>query len=232
MKKYRITENGDPDFTFYFDNDCFTEAGGDYCYNLFIIDNDGWGRLSGFNIDAYKDAKNKAEDILDAFENIGPRAWYPSHKAAMLDFDIKYTSARCHALKEWAKNADTDKTEDMAAFLSIITGHPWDVIAARGYSQGDYDEVVFCPDFYEEKDAKAAGEIYLGAAKEFIVSELDEDGEEIDSCGGYIVADCQAWKDEEYKKLVCEWAGIPEEETELRMIDGYKTVTHYTYRTA
>ena len=70
----------------------------------------------------------------------------------------------------------------------------------------------------------------MGAAKEFEVIDLDEDGNEVDNCGGYIVADSQAWRDEEYKRLVCEWAGIEESETQLEMIDGSHTYTKYTYR--
>ena len=57
-------------------------------------------------------------------------------------------------------------------------------------------------------------------------------GEEIDSCYGYIVADCEAFRDEEYKKLVSDWAGIKPEECTLEMIDGCSTHTTYNYRTA
>ncbi|HHX71168.1 MAG TPA: hypothetical protein GX708_24375, partial [Gallicola sp.] len=61
---------------------------------------------------------------------------------------------------------------------------------------------------------------------------LDENGEEDYTVWGYIIADCQAWKDEDYKRLVCEWACIPEEEARLEIIDGSKSYTSYTYRTA
>ena len=88
--------------------------------------------------------------------------------------------------------------------------------------------VLFCP----VKLIPGSGEIWLGAGKEFYTIELDENGEETDTCGGYIIADCQAWKDEDYKRLVREWAGIPEDETRLEMIDSYRTVTKYTYRNA
>lgn len=46
------------------------------------------------------------------------------------------------------------------------------------------------------------------------------------------MADCEAWTDEQYKKIVCEWAGIEPGETELQMIDGYSVRTVYNYRTA
>lgn len=91
--------------------------------------------------------------------------------------------------------------------------------------------MVYCPEHYKE-GVQHYGEVYLGAAKEFCVIELDEAGEEADACYGYIVADCQARSDEDYKRLVCEWAGIDESDARLEMIDGYTTRTVYSYRTA
>ena len=91
--------------------------------------------------------------------------------------------------------------------------------------------MVYCPEHYKQ-GVKAYGEVWLGCAKEFGVIDLDENGEETDSCWGYIVADCEARDDADYKRLVCEWAGIKPEETTLEMIDGYSVQTVCKYRTA
>lgn len=100
---------------------------------------------------------------------------------------------------------------------------------------GDRHTAVFNAEAWE------CGEIWLGCGKEFCVIDVedyaeDEDGEatytETDSVYGYIVADSQAWRDEDYKRLVCEWAGINEEETRLEMIDGSHVCTTYSYRVA
>ena len=88
---------------------------------------------------------------------------------------------------------------------------------------------MYCPEHYKE-GVKQYGEIWLGAGKEFYTIERDENGNEVDTCGGYIIADCQAQTDEDYKRLVCEWAGIPYDETRLEMIDIYKTVNQYSYK--
>lgn len=222
-----------------FEGDGLTERGGDWNYNLFVVSNDGWGRLSGFNIDEYKRVRKDAENLIDDFcmteEYIrnGDRDWRgrrPTYKSVMEDYRISYNPKKCHDLKEWAKSADNLDTDDIAAYLSIITGKKWNSIGVCGYCQGDYVEVVYCEGFHE--NPKYYGECWLGCAKEFTVNYLDESGEEEDSVGGYIVADCQAWRDEDYKRLVCEWAGIPEAETELQMIDGSHTYTKYEYRTA
>ena len=234
------------DFSSYFDGDCFTEAGGDFCYNLFIICDDGWGRISGFNADRYKDIVRDADRLIDAFNDVEYPGncynWtgYRSYKEAMEDFAIPYNSRKCHLLKERAKDADTSKTEDIAEYLTIITGKKWDVDSVRGYSQGDYCEIVYCPDHYLD-GVKAIGEVFLGCAKEFCVIdvedfEIDENGEahytETDSCYGFIVADSEARYDEDYKRLVCEWEGLKEDETRLEMIDGYHTYAKYDYRVA
>lgn len=220
------------DFSYYFDDDGLTEAGGDYCNNLFIVTQSR--RSSGFNEEEYKRIQDKADAIIDGFSDVADK-WtngynsYETYKECMEYNSIEYTTHKCHALKEWAQAADTREPETIADFLTITTGKQWSTDSARGYSQGDYVEMVYCEEHYTD-GVKHYGEIWLGAGKEFYTIELDENGEEVDTCGGYIVADSQAWDDEDYKRLVCEWAGIPEDETRLEMIDSYKTVMQYTYR--
>lgn len=241
------------DLSFYFEDDGLTEAGGDWNYNLFIVCNEGWGRISGFNIETYKNVQKEADGLLDAFDDVerpgSGYCWtsYGSYKEAMEDYGIPYNPTKCHKLKEWAKAADTSKTESIAEYLTIKTGKEWGVVSARGYSQGDYCEVVYCKQYHSEPEAY--GEIYLGAAKEFCVIEVenykapdDENDEatydEGDAVYGFIVADCQIknWRDSdaEYKRMVCDWYGCDEAEAALEMIDwgSVRTVTHYNYRTA
>lgn len=237
-KKYIIREVPAEacDFSYYFDDDGLREAGGDFCNTLFIIDNEGWGRISGFNIDVYKEVQKQAAGIIDGFEDVlaglkdydGNRYTF---KDIMDEYDIPYTSRKCHALKEWQKSADSDDVDDIAAFLTITTGKKWKTTGVHGYSQGDYVTLLYCAEHYKN-GAEHYGEVWLGCAKEFYTIELDENGEEGDTCGGYIIADCQASDDADYKRLVCEWACIDENEAQLEMIDGYKTVVHYSYRTA
>lgn len=221
------------DFSFYFDNDVIKEAGGDFCYNLFIVSREGWGRISGFQIDEYLEIVKRMDWIYEEFSvhRDGTGA-YKSYKEIMEDYGLHYTPNSCHALKELIFSGDFDSSapQTVAAYLTIKTGKPWDVVIARGYCQGDYCEVVYCKDFHEEPEAY--GEIWLGAGREFEYIDLDDDGNEIERVGGYIIADCQACKDEDYKCLLCEWESCEPEETALEMIDGSRTWTEYEYRTA
>lgn len=219
------------DFEFYFEDDGLTEKGGDWNYNLFIICNDGYGRIWGFNTETYKGVMRDADNLIDAFNNVGGRYGYNSFKEAMDSIGVPYNSRKCHALKEWWKSgADASKTEDIATYLTITTGKEWNVGVACGYCQRDYAEIVYCTEHYTEQAIRNYGDVFFGCAKEFCVIDLDENGEETDSCYGFIVADSEAWRDEDYKRLVADWACIDVSETRLEMIDGYKTRCEYSYR--
>lgn len=222
-------------FSLYFDCDGLTGTGGDYCYNLFIIDDAR--KLSGFNSEEYANIQEEIEDLLEIYEDIvneSMYAEYPSLAEMLVDFNLIdniNNTKRVKKFSDFFKNcSDTHSTERTADYLTLKTGKEWKVESAYGYCQGDYVEIVYCPEHYTG-GVKHYGEIWLGAAKEFCTIELDENGEEVDACYGYIVADCQAFKDEDYKKLVCEWAGLDEADTRLELIDGSKTYTVYKYRT-
>jgi|GEM_PF-3238955 len=206
-----------------------------YGYNLFVICNDRYGRTSGFNNEEYnilvKEFDKCAEEVLDidcACSN------YSSYGAMLVDYGLinnKYNGKAIKSLVELFKDDCESSAENIARMLSIVRKEEWDIISVSGYSQGDYAYVLYCKDhFKDEKSARSYGEIWLGCGKEFYVIDLDEDGEETHSCGGYIISDCQAYRDEDYKKIICEWACIKEEETELQMIDG--SSIEYSYRIA
>jgi hypothetical protein len=236
------------EFSFYFEGDGLTEAGGDYCYNLFIVAQSR--RSSGFNEKEYQNIQNEIENLLEMYEDIVNKsdyAQYSSVGAMLLDLGLInsiHNTRRIKEITEWLKAclswgntsqtrtlAEYEPEETTAEYLTFKTGKEWTTDSAYGYCQGDYVEMVYCPEHYTD-GVKHYGEIWLGAGKEFSITFLNEAGEEDYTVYGYIVADSQAWKDEDYKKLICEWEGIPEDETQLEMIDGCRTYTKYSYRTA
>ena len=236
MKKYIVRQCAPDciDLSRYFEGDSYNENAGHFCYTLFLLNNE-YGRVYGYNSDVWNEYKSRANDVLNDMEYTGTLDYDGRKitlKSVMENWDIPYNPRRAHMLKEWAESADPDDFDSMAEFLSIVTGKTWETMGVRGYCQGDYVTVVFCPDFNSRETAKICGEVWLGCANEYSVSTLDENGEESDTVYGYIVADCQVCDDEDIKRLVCEWACIPVEETELQMIDGEHTYTEYTYRTA
>lgn len=207
------------DFSRYFDGDCFTSSGqDDYCHNLFIV---AHTRNSvGFNETEYN-------YIL---ENIAARAqeYYDMRSGSNYTVFSSVEDLLTEFFEKCWDQGGSLSEELVAEYLTLTTGKEWAVDIARGYCQGDIVSVVYCKE--RHPDAKQYGEIWLGAATEFEVIKLDEDGEEIDSCFGYIVADCLAWKDEDYKRLVCDWAGLDLEQTKLERIIGEKHFTKYEYK--
>lgn len=232
MIKYRIREIEPEsyDFRFYFDGDCFNKHSGDFNNTIFPLYYDH-GTYCGLNEADYNDLKRDMDYCLtDVEDYINGYNGYKNVKEIMKDYNLPYSPKNAHALKEMAKQY-WDKTEHFAEYMTIKTGKKWDIGCSHGYCQGDYVEIVYCIDNYKTEDIEIIGDIFLGCAKEFGVHELDEDGEEIDSCYGFFVADCQTRRDEDYKKIVCNDYGIPEEETELELIEGSHTYTKYTYKT-
>jgi len=152
------------DFSDYFDDDGLTNEGGENCA-LYIITKD-YGRLSGFNIDEYKSIQEQADSIIDGFSDVSDK-WtngynsYETYKEAMEDNGVKYTSRKCHLLKEWVNTADTSKTDSIAEYLTITTGVEWLTQSFCGYSQGDYCEVVYCPEHYTN-GVEEYGRMWLG----------------------------------------------------------------------
>ena len=224
------------DFASYFDGDCFTERAGDYCCTLFIIQRDYY-RTEGFNAEEYDKITKKIYELYDEFETVKAGDYdYDGKKRTfrdvMKDYDINYNPTKCHRLKEFLFNYETENAETVAEYLTITTGKNWDVTSARGYCQGDYCEIIYCSEIYTEKGAIEAGEIYLGAATEYCVIDIDENGKETDTVYGYIVAESTAYRPEDVKKIVCDWACINPEETILQTISGYNTRTEYEYEEA
>jgi hypothetical protein len=236
------------EFNFYFDDDGLTSAGGDYCYNLFIVAQSR--NSSGFNEKEYQNIQSEIENLLEMYVDIVNKsnyAQYSSTGTMLLDnklIDSIHNTKRIKVFTDFFKtccekpispyanyhdNFTAHNEEMTAKYLTLKTGKEWSIDSAYGYCQGDYVKMVYCKEHYKN-GVKSYGEIWLGAGKEFYTIDIDENGEEIDTCGGYIIADCQARTDEDYKRLVCEWACISEDETQLEMIDGSKTYTKYTYR--
>lgn len=236
------------EFNFYFEDDGLTETGCDYCYNLFIV---AQSRNScGFNEKEYNNIQNEIENLLEMYVDIINKsnyAQYSSIGSMLLDYKLIDNIHNTKRIKEWTEffancceqpvspyanysdNFSAHNEEMTAQYLTLKTGKQWETDDAYGYCQGDYVKMVYCKEHYTS-GVKNYGEIWLGAGKEFYTIDIDENGEEADTCYGFIVADCQVRSDEDYKKLVCEWACIPEDETQLEMIDTYRTCVSYTYK--
>lgn len=219
------------DTSIYFDCDCFDEKSGDWNNTLFIVTRSRNSRYFGLNADTLNDIAHEAESIAYDFNYKEDDETY---KSIMEYYDIAYNPTKCHNLKLWADTSYNDDCEMIADYLKIKTGKMWDTAYVTGYSQGDYADIIYCIDSYTKDEAKICGEIWLGCCYEFTVIYLDDEGNEGDEIGGYFVADCQVYRDagETCKSLVCDYADIDPDETQIQMIDSWNYSIEPIYRFA
>ena len=129
------------DFSYYFDDDGLTAAGGDYCYNLFIVAQSR--NVGGFNEEEYQNIQNEIEDLFEMYVDIIDKyeyAQYSSVGAMLLDLgliDNIHNTKRIKEIKDWLKacqdkpdppyrnyriRAEAHPEETTAEYLTFKTG--------------------------------------------------------------------------------------------------------------
>lgn len=230
-----IREVFEPDFSFYFDCDCFSKAAGDYNFTVFCVSNDRRGYCnnysSGINATDFNYIKSDLDAVIDEVDNIinGYSCGYNNIKEIMKDYDLNYNPHNAHLLKGII---DLDYVDALTLLLTLRTGKSWKCLQVCGYCQGDYTDVVYCSEKYDDKTARIIGELYLGCGKEFSFTFLDENGEETETVYGYYVADCEYTSDEELKQVICSYEGIEPEQARLELIENVRAVYTPSYRIA
>ena len=205
------------DFSWYFDDDGFSSRAGNQCYSVFVMEGN---RTRGYNADEYKRIQGEAESILEEYSE-GVNTITQAVEYA-LDYETAQNLTRnthkLHLLKNWAKDADTDKAETIGEYLGILTGKNWDVRGFCGYSQGDYCEVLYCTDVYSEESITEFGKLWLGCGSEFV----------IDDVGGYFVIDTVRWtEDERLVNKLAENFGCNPEDMEVYLYDGEERIVKH-----
>ena len=112
------------EFSYYFDDDGLTAAGGDYCYNLFIVAQSR--NSSGFNEKEYQNIQDEIENLLEMYEDIVNKSNYAQYSSvgAML-FDLGlinsiHNTRRIREIAEWLKAClswgNTSQTRTLAEY--------------------------------------------------------------------------------------------------------------------
>ena len=214
------------DFSFYFDGDSFCSSAGDRCYAVYIP---GDRRNRGFNGEEYGEIQRDIDSILEYY-NEGENTMKQAVEDTLYEDEAKSitrNTKKLHALKEWAKDADSGKTETVAEYLTIITGKQWETKSFRGYSQGDYCEAVYCKDVYSEESITEIGKMWLGCGSEFGIGEVDKNGDE-DLCWGFFVIDHIRWQEgEELRGALAEMYGCDPGEMQVYLYDGETRTAKY-----
>lgn len=215
----------------YFDGDYFRGEGfekeEDKQYGKLFISS---GR-SGINKEDYDDTIAKIENLADDFENVlehgDSYGGYTTYKEVMEDYGISYSPNKCHELKELLLNVEYPISgETVAEYLEIESGKDFECKTFTGYTQGEYCDVIYSPEYYSDEIVKESACMYLGKGTEFV----------IDDCHGYFVTDEVRWKeDNTLIKELANMSGYKPEELDVRLYEGnqntpvYKSISYNNY---
>lgn len=208
------------DFSSYFDGDGLTNKGGDNCA-VYIISHDR-NRLIGFNIEEYKEILDQVSCIIDDYDGgkgIGNKNYQYKSLTKLLEANrVNPRNTRIVAqFKKWLEYANGD-ISDIAEFLTLTTGEPWETKSFYGYSQGDYCEVLYCTNHYTQEHIKEIGRMWLGCGTEFCIND----------CYGYFAIDELRWEEgEKLRKYLADCYGCKPEELEVHLYIGSHTVADY-----
>lgn len=193
------------DFSHYFDDEAFT---GDYSIVI-----DGCDRWS------VKYNAGFLEDFINAWSEYGQT------DSMIIALDYALTGDNFKNMKNLKTKdindlkklyEESDGGEDLdtaAAFYSIVTGKKWEVESFRGYTQGDYCEILYRPDQYGEEAITEIGNMWLGCAIEFI----------IDDVAGYYAIDTIVWKGgDALREKLAELSGYDKDSLEIYMFDHWR----------
>ena len=232
MSKNIIREVSDPDFAFYFDGDMFSSAAGDFGYTLFIVTDDRYGYSHDYrsyiNKEDFEEVKTNCRyffDEVDDFMN-GYNDHYKNIKSIMEDYNLPYSARAAHNVKKWTEVYDDFENPKLIShYLELKTGKEWKIYHSYGCCQGDYAEIIFCPEFYKEDELNVISDLVWGLGKEFAIHYNDDD--EDNFVYGYFIADCEYKDYADIKTYFCRMEGLEEDDTVLEVISGSHTVMDY-----
>ena len=201
------------DFSYYFDNDGFR---GEYAF--YIPATTGY---RGFNDKEYQEILRQAEHVLDVFEDYFS-GYFENEEDVLGECAVLFTSEnlseRFSKLKEWAEDGWRLDIEDIAEFLRITTGKKWETVSFRGYSQGDFCEILYPTEHYSKEAINEIGHMWLGCGTEF----------SIDGCYGYFVVDELRWEEgEKLRQYLADCYGCKPDELEIHLYRGDRRVPVY-----
>jgi hypothetical protein len=157
----------------------------------FYFDHDGFKEAGGENCAVYILGPYKGGFNLDEYREI-------QNEAEEADYD--------------------DDIYGVANYLTHKTGKRWAVQSFRGYSQGDYCQVLYCPERYPDDFVEEIGKMWLGCGTEFC----------IDGVRGCFVVDIIRWaEDERLVNLLADYAGCDPTDLEVHLYVGSHKVNDY-----
>ena len=209
IKCYQVAPE-ETEFSFYFDDEGFT---GDYSI---VID----------NCNRWSEKYNK--EFLNDFVNTWKEYSYTNSMIMSLEYALTGDNFKnrknlktkdINDLKKLYEDSDGgEDLETAAEFYSIVTGKEWKVKSFRGYTQGEYCEVLYRLDQYGEDSIDEIGNIWLGCADEFIIDDVS---------GYYVIHDISWQGGDALREKLADISGYDKNSLEIYMFDHYSRTAVY-----
>jgi hypothetical protein len=114
------------------------------------------------------------------------------------------------------KAIDRDSMEDICKLLDLIYNEKWDYSTMQGYSQGDWQYILYVE--AGEPLIKYIEADYMGMSDQWTVENGSDKG---------MLIFTYEWKDEEIRKEISDALGVKPEEIIMKKFTGYSQIPNY-----
>ena len=200
--------------------------------------------LGGRNFISYKSQEYERiekyfDELVNEFEHITAGdgyAVYNSLSVAVAEYFPKanggrYSTREIHEIKNIINQYNGYAESIAAPLLSIITGKEYTARGLRGYSQGDYVDIIYPAGELNNDDIKYIEAIFFGTGSEYkiIESKSPLTLDEIQQTEDYYFDYFHEWSADEIKNKIATREELPRENIKIFEISRRYRVTHYEY---
>ena len=133
--------------------------------DLATVNNSDYAELYD-NIMQYAVSMYYLEDALTY--NVGPGKWYASAADVIKEYlGVTVNGLQAVKVKKALKTIHNDNAL-LCELLTILTPHKWETGTMRGYSQGDWQDIIYPADVYSDADIQYYTAFYMGMYREYV----------------------------------------------------------------
>ena len=214
----------------------------DYFANVAIMPQRGYYDTMPATVESVRDVLEAGElaDVLDDIQR-GPGYWgydaydgritkaladyLPAEKANGKGYSTREVKRLGELVSEYGMYS-SDETRILCTVLSYVTGRVWDWREIRGCCQGDWREIVFPVDQYDDDDIKRLESEYFNLGTEWLIHDSDEAPDGPEDIYGWSMY-CHGWGVDAIRAEIADAAGCKPEELEMYKYSGSHRVDEY-----
>lgn len=182
------------------------------------------------------------DQIHDYFDNMASEwaqnGMYGSEKYSLKEILHDYGFERNDG-KPWTTNQrhewkllmeseyyDSSDEEVILKALELMTGHEWKSGTIRGCCQGDWQDVYYRVDRWNDKSLEAFETEYFNTGSEWMIHDEDEEPEDPEDISGFTCY-CVSWNKDGIREEIASAAGCKPEDVVMYAWDGTYSVNKY-----